>query len=138
MENKKLISMVDFVWEQNTQNTSARRLSEIIGYADFLKQTPTLGDFIACDEDGNVLEEPKFFYTEENIKKLKGVEIEIAEQKNKEVVIFQQAQSKVIFKGFEAKKGYANYTETWLVIDEEFLEGKTIEDLVPYNLELKN
>jgi hypothetical protein len=44
-----LISMTDFVLKQNSNQTSARRLSQIIGYADFLKKPLKLGYFIACD-----------------------------------------------------------------------------------------
>ncbi len=34
---------------------------DVVAYARFLNQTPKLGDFIPCDEDGNVLDEPKGF-----------------------------------------------------------------------------
>ena len=81
----KLISMTDFVFSQNTQNTSARRLSEIIGYATFLKRPLTLGMFVPCDDNGNVLEEP---------------EIDDKRINNYNVINYSEAESKVIFEGF--------------------------------------
>lgn len=37
----------------------AKATNEIFSYANFLNQPLTLGMFVPCDEDGNVLEEPK-------------------------------------------------------------------------------
>lgn len=122
-------------------------LTEISNYANFLKQPLTLEMFVPCDDDGNVLGIPKFFYTEENIKKLKVVEIEIALLKNKEVENYKTAKSKVLFNGFEVKKlrashlyelfrddkflfTYNSSTDTFLIV------GSTIENLIKYNLDL--
>jgi hypothetical protein len=53
----KLISMTDFVLEQN--NFKVFRNQQILNYANFLKQPLELWMFVPCDENGDVLEEPK-------------------------------------------------------------------------------
>jgi len=57
---EKLISMTDFVLEQmkNTE-TLKDNFVKTAAYANFLKQHLELWMFVPCDEDGNVLEEPK-------------------------------------------------------------------------------
>ena len=92
----KLISMTDFVFSQNTQNTSARRLSEIIGYATFLKQPLTLEMFVPCDEDGNVLEKP----SKDMWDKFINSEFGSFDESYTYCFHYQEAESKVIFKGF--------------------------------------
>ena len=61
----KLISMVDYVLEQkkeweNWEKSFDSNVSfwKCIKYANFLKQPLTLGMFVPCDENGNILEEP--------------------------------------------------------------------------------
>lgn len=59
----KLISMTDFVFEQKKrqfygQIESSEILQTIYNYTEFLKQPLTLGMFVPCDENGNVLKEP--------------------------------------------------------------------------------
>lgn len=60
----KLISMTDFVILQNISlaNKEIKHNEcglRILKYANFLKQPLILGMFVPCDENGNVLEEPK-------------------------------------------------------------------------------
>ncbi len=114
MENK-LISMVDFVLEQNSKWSSAGALRNIVKYATFLKQPLKLGFFVPCDENGNVSEEP--------------IQIEFQEstilefQNNLEK--YQQAKDRVLFEGFD--KHQAKLTCE--------LYSK-IEDLINFNLTL--
>ena len=54
---KKLISMTDFVLEQRLKHSESFK-SKVYAYANFIKKPLTLGMFVPCDEDGNVLEEP--------------------------------------------------------------------------------
>lgn len=55
----KLISSTKFILEQSKLINDSEILSRLlISYAYFLKQTLTLGMFVPCDADGNVLEEP--------------------------------------------------------------------------------
>lgn len=55
--------MVDFVLEESDKiyNKEDANIfaSKVNTYASFLKQPLKLGMFVPCDEDGNVLEEPK-------------------------------------------------------------------------------
>lgn len=59
---KTLISMVDFVEEikdyVHESHNNERGLELIFNYSEFLKQPLTLGMFVSCDEEGDVLEEP--------------------------------------------------------------------------------
>lgn len=83
----KLISMTDFVLEQYKIKQSPYNFWKKLGkYAEFLKQPLTLGMFFPCDEDGNVLEDPKPF----------GM-IDRYSEKCKE---YHEAKEKVLFEGF--------------------------------------
>ena len=53
----KLISMVNFVLQQDI--TDIKQRDSIVKYANFLRQPLKLEMFINCDDDGNVLKEPK-------------------------------------------------------------------------------
>jgi hypothetical protein len=79
---KKLISMTDFVLEKNkAEEVTRESYIECRNYANFLKQPLTLGMFVPCDENGNVLEEKKPFQDDYHK--------------------FQQAKERVIFEGFD-------------------------------------
>ena len=59
---KNLISMTDFVLEQDEKRVGMRDYCNlIVNYANFLKKPLELWMFIPCDKDGNVLEEPDEF-----------------------------------------------------------------------------
>lgn len=67
---EKLQPMTDFVLEQSKRINDPEILARLfVSYATFLKQHLTLGMFVPCDADGNVLEEPKreHFLTESMI-----------------------------------------------------------------------
>lgn len=112
---EKLISMVDEVLELESQLkrcvdqgmpfTDLQALKQetqtkIFTYANFLKQPLTLGMFISCDLDGNVLEEPK------GMKCCGGIqndcdcrgELQYNEELIKE---YQEAKERVLFECFE-------------------------------------
>lgn len=55
----KLISMTDFVIQQRSELMFKELGKACCKYADFLKQPLKLEMFVPCDEDGNVLSEPK-------------------------------------------------------------------------------
>jgi hypothetical protein len=127
---KKLISMTDFVLEQKKIWSGNEFEFEELGkdcvnYANFLKTPLKLEMFIACDDEGNVLEEPEFYYKQENLKHLNGMELLIAEETNKRVSEYKKAKEKVLFEGFDLQT--ANF---WLYAQE------TIEDLIYYDLQL--
>lgn len=128
---KKLISMVETVPEHP--------------HAKFLQQTPTLGMFVPCDEEGNVLEEPEKY---NDWLKFKN-KYEYGEFYTKKCKQYQQAQQRVIFEGWElAKKEEGSikivnkekeriyfFNDGTIIYNNKII--KTIEDLVPYNLILK-
>ena len=88
---------------------------------NFLKQPITVGMFIPTDLEGNILEIPQYNSNEQELEKLH--------------LKYQQAKERVIFEGFELdKRGGAKDENNY--IDEEFCDGKTIEDLVEFNLTL--
>lgn len=121
------------------RHVEGEKYRKIYRYANFLKQSLKLSLFVPCDDDGNVLEEPNFLDERFELKRM----------------IYEQAQSKVIFKGFkwniagfcdEPMIELENEIGCYLVYDCEdynFQDGEenffnTIEDLVKFNLELKN
>jgi hypothetical protein len=108
----KLISMTDLVIERCNEKISfmtpmekvkraVDAFNEIINYANFLKQPLTLGMFVPCDENGNVLEEPKeedYFDS--------GFNLEFNQKHFKDVILpeYQQAKERVLFEGVSIKE----------------------------------
>ena len=85
---------------------------EILKHAKTLKLKPEKWMFVPCDENGNVLENC-----------------------NKKIEQYQSALSKVWFKGFEYNaSGYV--FKDFDKFDDEWFFNATIEDLIPYNLEI--
>lgn len=114
---KKLIGMVDTLPEHP--------------HSIFLKQKPNIWMFVACDEDGNVLEEP-YNYQEF----LDGNNLNTLCEE------YQQAQERIIFEGFVKCNRNSNVSCVYnkdldLHLYTEFKFVKTIEDLVKYNLTLR-
>lgn len=94
----KLISMTDFVLEQAKLKNDTYELSHVlIDYANFLKQPLTLGMFVPCDLDGNVLEESSWQLEWEK-KKVCSINLCV---KSRE---YQEAKDRVLFEGFEIKE----------------------------------
>ena len=98
----KLISMVKFVLEQAKKNSidSHELALNSYNYANFLNQPLTLGMFVPCDEDGNVLEEPNGFDLW-----ISGI-VSDSDEFNK----YQQAKEKVLFEGFFDTINYPQYS----------------------------
>ena len=87
----KLITMTDFVLNQEQKLNESHLIAEpaidsIFNYAKFLKQPLTLGMFMPCDEEGNVLKEPYEVYDDET------------EEFIDYMVDFHEAKDKVLFK----------------------------------------
>lgn len=130
----RLTPMTDFVlqFEQNEAKSPELRnflkgVDTVVNYAKFLKQPLTLGMFVPCDENGNVLQEPElcneFFSVDEE---------EVYEH---ELYLFETAEEKVLFKGFvligntvDNINGNCFFTE--------YLRGRNVEDLIHMNLTL--
>lgn len=127
---EKLISMTDFVL------ADMYSIEGMVKYANFLKQTLTLGMFVPCDLDGNVLEDPR---------PLKAFD-EINEYEDR-LDEYELAKSKVIFDKFKAincnlfvdiSDGY-NLQFRWLKDKDCFMfnRGILIEKFIEkYDLEL--
>lgn len=113
MEKFRLISMTDFVLEHDTNQTSARRLSQIIGYAEFLKQNLKLEMFVPC-VDGEPFNYSKHGNSEQ----------------------YEQAKEKVLFEGFKTS---LNSESVYLIEDEYInfeISNKKIETLIYCDLTL--
>ncbi len=94
MENK-LISMVDFVLDQNSKWSSDGALRNIVKYATFLKQPLKLGFFVPCDGNGNVLEEPN---SDKVPNMPPDLQYDYWNEWNRD---YQKAKDRVLFEGFE-------------------------------------
>jgi len=125
----KLIEMIDFVLEQkfgvgNQIISKDVFYDKVSNYTNFLKQTRELWMFVPCDEDGNVLEEPKH----------NGTLGLWARQKE-----YQQAKERCLFEGFEVGvyplERYIMHQDGFGLVIED-LKKQTVRDLVKYNLKL--
>ena len=114
----KLISMTDFVLQKtlifdnanSTYKDCEKAIEAIFKYANLLKQPLELWMLVPCDENNLPLKKPSFFYTEENIEKLEGIEKEAAIRVNKKVEQYEKAKEKVLFDGFEYVESQAKAT----------------------------
>ena len=137
----KLISMVNFVLQQDI--TDIKQRDSIVKYANFLRQPLKLEMFINCDDDGNVLKEPKktnyqvdvntkcsgWKYLYDSNDKLIGY---YDDRKWKEdFVKYKQSKEKVLFEGFE------NSTIDELKIMFKICKLNIIEDLLNYKEEIQ-
>ena len=119
----KLISCTDKVIElvkedfNNGEYPKFNFRDKVNNYANFLKQPLTLSMFVPCDDDGNVLSNPK----------------DSTLQYQKRIDKYQQAKERVIFEGYKVIKFEDYYIiydshgrETWL----SWNKSKTIESLI--------
>ena len=131
----KLISMTDFVLskesilDNDNCNESDNAIDSMFKYAKFLQKTLTLGMFVPCDDDGNVLKVP---ICENQNESQQLMEFAVKSK------IFDKAKFKVLFNGFQVRK-QSTYSivsnkdgDIWVTWN----KSKNIEDLIPYNLDL--
>ena len=71
--------------------------------------------FVPCDLDGNVLVKPLIFYLEQDMKRLKGIELEIANSVNNRAKEYKEAKDRCLFEGFEYRK--MNRENIWYLRD---------------------
>ena len=130
----KLISMVDFVLEfgkeQNRCNYE-EAYDKISAYARFLKQPLELWMFVPCDENGNVLEEPKNY--KEWCKKSLNTPYDLDLSKYE---IYQQTKEQVLFEGFYYRGKSKTISDGVFTFSIFHLKSETIEDLIEYNFTL--
>ena len=144
----KLISMTFFVLQRDI--TDIKQRDTIVKYANFLKQPLKLEMFVPCDEDGDVLEEPK-------------IEEEYVDERTTQIFAQYQydldkAKEKVLFEEFNLnQKDFSKLESIFCLTKECFqitfftkekgcfmdnlktnktYEIKTIEDLIQFELEL--
>ena len=126
MKENRLISMVAFVDEVITADRPCDRgamLDEIAEYSTFLQKPLTLGMFIPCDEDGNVLEEPTKHHDNTSVSH-KGAITDEWKSWHRE---YQQAKEHVLFEiNLEGLSG----------IKHNIKQNRTVEYLTPFNLTL--
>lgn len=92
----KLQTLLEFVLESND-------LESIKKYANFLSQKPQKWMFVPCDDEGNVLEEPKaedYFPTDKPIDQFTEEDKIGFSNYYSPMMIFEQAKDRVIFDGF--------------------------------------
>lgn len=131
----KLISMTEFVLEEYETSINPTKFEEkAFNYANFLNQPLTLGMFVPCDEEGNVLEEYIKTTHENHLDKYS-----ICRHISKTEIKYQQAKDKVLFEGFEICNRTSNIDCVVCKDDHislKLLKGKTVEDLIYLNLKL--
>ena len=133
MERHYLVSSLEFRKKlKNVSDSEYRRLRD--NYDDFLEQPLKLEMFVPCDEDGNVLEEPK-------------IEEEYVDEHTTQIFAQYQydldkAKEKVLFEGIEFRKnGGVNFLtikeDTFAFFDFNVkFKNLTIEYLIQYDLQL--
>lgn len=151
MEAIYLQSMTDFItWVDEKRNGNGGHYDIIIRYKNFLKQPLKLEMFIPCDENGNVLEEPKRWND--------YLQFPDSFDGNKEwgeLYNYELAKERVLFNGFvfeesqkEALKNNTQlsvsiYTENSFYITHRlngkwhtWFDLKTVEELIKCKIEL--
>ena len=110
----KLISMTSFVLQRDI--TDIKQRDSIVKYANFLKLPLKLEMFVPCDEDGNVLEEPKIEeeYVDERTTQI-FAQYQYDLDKAKEKVLFEGipiAQAKWLVKTFSTIESLSDISNT--------------------------
>ena len=119
--------MTSFVLENAKQPyVEGTKYKDLVNYAKFLKQPLKLEMFVPCDEEGNVLEEPKRWKDY-----LQYPDSFDGNKEWDELYDYQQAKEKVLFEGFEIFKGTI-YMCSVPMLKVKDLYQTTIEDLIYY------
>ena len=119
---RKLIGMVDFVLQDKGSILNMQ-------YANFLKQPLELGMFVACCQDGNILEDPEFH--EPNCKNEIGDYDELRYE-------YQQAKEICLFEGcvYDDEMDAVRNDSGLMMYSVKYKSNDTIEDLVKYDSNL--
>lgn len=145
----KLVSMIDFVLSLDAKEDPKANVTKSANYANFLKQPLKLGMFVPCDEEGNVLEEPRIEdYIFDDLLEFPGNPKEYdTEEFEKELHNYYEAKNRIIFSGFvyegefaavHEKYGRILFSDNGMSINWFYKKFKTIEDLTPLGLEFKS
>lgn len=140
----KLTSMTNFVFQQIRQKQSTSEFKESVKkYAELLTQPLTLGMFVPCDKEGNVLEEPEPNDLCGSFSKMQtGFHDEVKYSEAKERVLFQEFGLSV---GKEAVIYRNDEKDLIIRVHKEYkmfsVNGKQvvkIEELINYDLTLSD
>lgn len=134
---KTLIPMVEFVLEQTEQHRfkdDCEFAYKVRKYAKFLSQPLELGFFVPCDEDGNVLKEPKTPWQDSIMHE--GVHEKYRVKLNE----YQKSKEKVLFEGFEFLNSFKWGFEVSITIEDYYQEllienPETVENLLNSNIQ---
>lgn len=125
--------MTDFVLEQTEllyEKNQSKLIHRVVNYAQFLKQPLTLGMFVPCDEEGNILEEP--IISEHLLDRPGGSPIK--SKNTPEAYYYRKAKERVLFEGFEVKKDICYKGEKRISVDYAIyiptMRTLTIEELI--------
>lgn len=140
MKERKLISSID-KWDEfcNLCLDPIILIQIFSNYCNSLKQTPKLGDFVATDLKGNVLDNPKETdFVFEVHHEIVGSPIEYdGEAYCDALKQYKKAEERVLFEGFILdKNGVVENEKLGICISTERFKNKTIEDLIKYDLTL--
>lgn len=109
-----------------------------VKYPEFLKQPLEKWMFVPCDEDGNVLEEPKNEICD--VIDMYSLKWSLY---NDKIEQYQQAKERCLFEGLELNNEKTHLTNSFIGINVKCFKSwknynnyNTIEDLVKYNLQL--
>ncbi|MEN5130492.1 hypothetical protein [Elizabethkingia anophelis] len=98
MQNKKLITLMDFVLNINEivpEVNNFKKLVSIENYAKFLKERINLGMFFPCDKHGNLLKKPNNYELWKALHEEEGSTIGFIEHEE-----YLEASNKVFFEDF--------------------------------------
>ena len=143
MEKRYLIKLSEYVKsnkaDMSPNNDVFSVLNRLNSYTNLITQPINIGQFIACDLKGNVLEKPLMYYNEFALTQLKSVEMSIAIEANKKVKEYQEAQERVLFKGFSSSqhKGLVKFKQNGSYTFLDIKKFDTLEDLTHLKIELK-
>ena len=138
MEKKYLIPLSEYVKsnkaDMSPNNDVFSVLNRLNSYTNLITQPINLGQFIACDLDGNVLEKPQEPEHPYNDKKCDvWFQYEICLNR------YQEAQERVLFKRFSSSqhKGLVKFKQNGSYTFLDIKKFDTLEDLTHLKLELK-
>lgn len=128
----KLISMTDFALYYAGNMTYKDHSEKCTKYAKFLKQPLTLGMFIPCDLEGNVLEEPKICCSGRDCGCMGMPYNYISTEELEE---YYQAEESVLFDGF-TYDGYNVKLPDGQILDINKMKSLVIENIIIHDLTL--
>ena len=140
---EEFISMVDYVLSKEKEMIGSiqDKYWSIKQYANFLKTPLSLGQFIACDLEGNVLNKPKGYNEWIERERIRFGDINFY-KRLKLYKQYQEAEKRVLFKHNYIYGGESN--DFWHFYSDDVKrpvmlinKNKTIKDLIKYNLTLK-